>query len=525
MILLVPEASLSIDTMGTQAASKKSAPARSWWGLVATLGPVLIVAMDGSILFLAMPSINEAIQPTTDQSLWILDIYGFTVGSLLITFGNLGDRFGRKKLLMIGAATFGVGSALVAFASAPETLIAARALMGLGGATLLPSCLAVISELFENPAQRSQAIGIFAATFAAGFVIGPIVCGILLNHFWWGSVFLVNLPIIVLFLVFAPILLREVHGARPGKIDLLSVILSATGLLVAIYGVKHVATYGMSLLAGGLIALGVGVLTVFALRQRKLETPLLDIALFRRHVFAVAILTGLLSLFVWSAAAYLSMTYLQSVLGYSVLHAALLAIPGAVVLTLSCVLTPLLVERIGARAALIVCNFSIAAGMALLVLTSESTGAAFYIASTMVSGIGFGISFSLVADTAVGAVPESRAGAASAIAETSNEIGNALGIALLGSLLTVVFRANYPGDETGIAEVIDARGTASVAFELARTSFLSGFHVVAIVAALICAGLGILAIRWIPKALVAPSVAENESCPTSPNASPPPPGF
>ena len=154
--------------------------------------------MDGSILFLAMPSINEAIQPTTDQSLWILDIYGFTVGSLLITFGNLGDRFGRKKLLMIGAATFGVGSALVAFASAPETLIAARALMGLGGATLLPSCLAVISELFENPAQRSQAIGIFAATFAAGFVIGPIVCGILLNHFWWGSVFLVNLPIIPL---------------------------------------------------------------------------------------------------------------------------------------------------------------------------------------------------------------------------------------------------------------------------------------------------------------------------------------
>ena len=319
---------------------------------MATLCPVLVVAMDGSILFLAMPSINEAIRPTTDQSLWILDIYGFAVGSLLITFGNLGDRFGRKNLLMLGAMTFGIGSLCAAFSPMPELLIASRALMGLGGATLLPSCLAVISELFENPVQRARAIGIFAATFAAGFVIGPIVGGILLKHFSWGSVFLINIPVIALFLIMAPVLLREVHGARPGKIDLLSVASSAVGLLIAIYGIKHAATYGTDLLSGALIIAGIGVLTFFVLRQKHLETPLMDIALFKSHVFAVAILTGLLSLFVWSAAAYLSMTYLQSVLGYSVMDAALLAIPGAVILTLSSVLTPRFVEKVGPRAAL-----------------------------------------------------------------------------------------------------------------------------------------------------------------------------
>ncbi|KZE91725.1 MULTISPECIES: MFS transporter [Micrococcales] len=466
--------------------------------------------MDGSILFLAMPSINEAIQPTTDQSLWILDIYGFAVGSLLITFGNLGDRFGRKKLLMIGAVIFGIGSLCGAFSPTPELLIASRALMGLGGATLLPSCLAVISELFENPVQRARAIGIFAATFAAGFVIGPIVGGILLNHFWWGSVFLINIPVIALFLIMAPVLLREVHGTRPGKIDLLSVASSAVGLLIAIYGVKHAATYGIDLLSGALILAGIGVLTFFVLRQKRLEIPLLDIALFKSHVFAVAILTGLLSLFVWSAAAYLSMTYLQSVLGYSVLNAALLAIPGAVVLTLSSVLAPRLVEKVGPRAALIICHFSMAAGMGLLILTNDSTGAVFYIASTVVAGIGFGISFSLVADTAVGAVPESRAGAAGAIAETSNEIGNALGIALLGSLLTVVFRATYPGEETGIAEVVDGAGTATAMYETAQTAFLNGFHAVAATAAVICAALGILAIRWIPKSTALPSAYGDE---------------
>ncbi|GAA1855542.1 MFS transporter [Myceligenerans crystallogenes] len=477
-----------------------AAPRRSWIGLLVTLGPVLLVAMDGSVLFLAMPSINEAIAPTTDQSLWILDIYGFVVGSLLITFGNVGDRFGRLRLLLVGASVFGAGSLAGAFAPSPEILIACRALMALGGATLLPSALAVISELFENPVQRARAIGIFAATFAAGFVIGPIVGGLLLSSFWWGSVFLINLPVVVVFLCTAPVLLREVRGTRPGKIDLASVVLSAGGLLLAIYGIKHVATYGIDLTHALIMVAGGGLLTAFVMRQTRIPNPLLQTVLFRERVFSVAILTGLLSLFVWSAAAYLSMTYLQSVLGYSVLASALYAVPGAVVLTLSSVFTPRLVERTGPRTALILCHLSMAGGVLLLLLTGAESGVAAYIASTVVASLGFGISFSLVADTAVGAVPESRAGAAGAIAETSNEIGNALGIALLGSLLTVVFRLTFPGDSTGIAEFIDEHGTGDPLFAEAQAAFLTGYHAVAVVAAATCLGLAVLAIRWIPRA-------------------------
>lgn len=455
--------------------------------------------MDGSILFLAMPSINESIAPTTDQSLWILDVYGFVVGSLLVAFGNLGDRFGRKKLLLAGAAVFGASSVCGAFAPSPGFLISARTLMGLGGATLLPSCLAVISELFPDAAQRARAIGIFAATFAAGFVIGPIIGGIMLDRFWWGAVFLINAPVIAAFLCLAPILLKEVRGSRPGRIDIPSVALSAGGIFLFVYGVQSAAAQGMGRLNASLIFAGSAVLVVFIRRQARLETPLLDVALFKGRVFTVAILTGLFSLLVWSAIAYLSMTYLQSVLGYTVLHAALLAVPGAVVLILSCVLTPVLVERTGARATLILCHSSVAAGMLPLILTGKTTGPMLYVASTMITGVGFGISFSLVADTAVGAVPEARAGAAGAIAETSNEVGNALGIALLGSLMTVVFRASYPGPETGIGEVIDGPGIGSTAFESARSAFLDGFHVVAAVAALICIALGVLAARWIPR--------------------------
>ena len=278
----------------------------------------------------------------------------------------------------------------------------------------------VISELFPDAAQRARAIGIFAATFAAGFVIGPIIGGIMLDRFWWGAVFLINAPVIAAFLRLAPILLKEVRGSRPGRIDIPSVALSAGGIFLFVYGVQRAAAQGMGRLNASLIFAGLAVLVVFIRRQVRLETPLLDVALFKGRVFTVAILTGLFSLLVWSAIAYLSMTYLQSVLGYTVLHAALLAVPGAVVLTLSCVLTPVLVERTGARAALILCHSSVAAGMLPLILTDETTGPMLYVASTMITGVGFGISFSLVADTAVGAVPESRAGAAGAI-----EIGRA----------------------------------------------------------------------------------------------------
>ena len=488
---------------------------RAWLGLSVILGPVLLVAMDGSILFLAMPRINQALTPTADQALWILDIYGFAVGSLLIAFGNIGDRYGRLRLLMIGATIFGIGSAAAAFAPSPELLIVARALMGIAGATLLPSALAVLSELFADPRRRAQAIGIFAAAFAAGFAIGPVLGGIMLERFWWGSVFLINLPVIAAFLIFAPILLREVRATRPGRVDALSVVTSAAGLLLTIYGLKHAAAEGLSVVAVLVGIAGLMLLVWFARRQRHLEHPLMEFSLFRDRVFAVAIITGLLPLAAWSASAYLAGVYLQSVLGLPVLHAALLALPGAVVLTATCIVTPVVVDRIGMRTALVGCHICIAAGLLLLLPTTSTGGIGWYIASTAIAGVGYGISFAVVADTAVGAVPVDRAGSAGAIAETSNEIGNALGIALLGSLATVVFRLQGPDLAATLDETLQLSDLAPATVENARTAFVSGLHVVVAAAGLLHIALGTLALRWLSRSPAASRSHTNSGTGTS----------
>ncbi|MEV5545282.1 MFS transporter [Streptomyces sp. NPDC052309] len=484
---------------GTRAASGGRPGPRSWLGLIVVLGPVLLVSMDGSILFLAMPRVSQALTPTADQALWILDGYGFAVGSLLIAFGNIGDRYGRLRLLTAGAAVFGLASAAAAFAPTPGLLIAFRVLMGIAGATLLPSALAVLSELFPQPRRRARAIGIFAAAFAAGFAVGPVLGGLLLERFWWGSVFLVNLPVIALFLVFAPVLLGEVRSARPGRVDVPSVVSSAAGLLLAIYGLKHLAADGVAappvvaMLAGGAL------LAWFAARQRGLDHPLIDFSLFRDRVFTIAVITGLLPLAAWSAAAYLTGIHLQSVLGLDVLDAALLALPGAAVLTVTSVVVPGFVDRLGKRAVLVTGHFAIAAGLLALLATTAGGGIGWYVASTAVAGIGYGISFAVVADTAVGAVPAERAGAAGAIAETSNEIGNALGIALLGSLAALVFRLQGPGLAPTLDETLQLPGLGVAAAADAKTAFVTGLHIVAVTASALHAALGAAALRLLPK--------------------------
>lgn len=477
---------------------------RAWLGLAVILGPVLLVAMDNSILYLAMPRITDALAPTADQSLWILDIYGFAVGSLLVAFGALGDRYGRLRLLLIGTLFFGLASAGAALSPSAELLIAFRALMGIAGATLLPSALAVLSELFPDPRRRAQAIGIFASAFAAGFAVGPVVGGQLLTHFWWGSVFLVNLPVVALFLVLAPVLLGEVKAARPGRVDALSVVLSVVGLLLAVYAVKSTAAEGADPATIVLGAVGAAVLVLFARRQRRLEYPLIDSGLFGDRVFTIAIVTGLLPLAAWSATAYLSGVYLQTVLDMSVLRTALLAVPGALVLTVTCIVTPMVVGRVGTRAGLVACHFAITAGLSLFLMTGVTGGAGWYVAATAVAGLGYGISFAVVADVAVAAVPAERAGSAAAMAETSNEIGNALGIALLGSLAALVFRLLGPDVAPTLNETAELPGVGAAALAEAESAFMAGLHAVVAVAGLLHAGLGVLALRWLPKEEPAP---------------------
>lgn len=473
----------------------------SWLGLLTVLSLVLLVAMDGSVLYLAIPRVTAALKPTADQTLWILDIYGFLVSALLIAFGTIGDRHGRLKLIMIGANVFGLGSLGAAFSETPAALITCRALMGLGGATLLPSGLAIVSALFPDPRERAQAIGLFAATFAAGFAIGPVLGGLLLQSFAWGVVFLINVPVVVVFLVAAPVFLREVRDAGSGRIDLASLLLSFLGLLLTVWSVKTAAADGFGsrqALVGGL---GLGALALFIDRQRRIDDPLLDLNLFRDPVFTIAILTGLLSLVVWSATGSLSGIYLQAVLDHPVLAAALLTLPGAITLTVTCIGTSRIVERVGRKAALVATHALIGTGVLLLLLTTVETGGPALIASTIVAGLGYGLSFSLVAEIAVSAVPAERAGAAGSIAETSNELGNALGISLLGSVSALCFRLFGPGLAGTLNETLAHPGLPPEAALQAKQAFVTGLHAVAGLAGASTLLVAVAAGLWLPRKL------------------------
>lgn len=479
-------------------ASPLLADRRAWLGLLLVLGPALVISMDGSILYLVMPTLTNDLAPTAGQALWILDSYGFAVGALLIAFGNLGDRYGRRRLILLGAFVFGIGSAGAAFSPTPELLIGFRVLMGIGGATLLPSGLAVLSELFVNKRQRSTAIGIYAATFAAGFAVGPVIGGVLLSFFDWGSVFLINVPVVVLVLVFAPIVLRRGAPRRTGRIDLLSIILSASGLLAVVYAVKTLATSGPTWVGGAIGVVGAAIIYGFLRRQKRIEHPLVELGLFTSPVFAIAIATGLLTLVAWSATAYLGGMYLQSVLGLPVLTAALLALPGALILMVVCVLTPRLTARIGARATLALCHFTMAGGLALLLATTTTQGTAWYLVATSVASVGFGISFTIVSDTAVSAVPSDRAGSAAAIAEMSNELGNALGVAVLGSAAAFSFRLFGPDVAPTLVETLEVAVQAAV-IEQAKGAFVSGLHIAVAIAVVLCAALGVASLRSVPQ--------------------------
>ncbi|WP_327151299.1 MFS transporter [Nocardia sp. NBC_01329] len=463
---------------------------RAWFGLAVLLLPVLLVSMDMSVLFLALPTLTDDLDPTAAQQLWILDIYGFLIAGLLITMGNLGDRIGRRTILVAGATVFGIASALAAFAPSAEVLIAARALMGLGGATLLPSSLALISNLFPDRRQRSTAIGVWTAFFAGGSAVGPIIGGVLLHHFWWGSVFLINVPVLLVLLVFAPLLLPEHRATALGPLDLPSVILSIGGILPAVYAVKRIAESGPDIEALGGALVGVAVLVLFVRRQRRLADPLVDLALFARARFSVAIGSSTAAMMSLAGLSYLSSIWLQSVTGRDPLQAAVLGIPMAVTVFIFAVNGAAVGRVLGVRWAFVVALVLAAAGNLLVLGIGADGGTGWYVAGSAIAGIGYGIVFTLVSEVAVASVPPERAGSAVGISETSFELGNALGLALLGSLAALVFRSGGDFAPT-LGETVHHYASDSGLLVAARESFVNGAH------ASIAAGAGVLLLMGI----------------------------
>lgn len=471
---------------------------RAWLGLVVLVLPVLLVSMDVSVLFLALPTLTVDLDPSASEQLWILDIYGFLIAGLLITMGNLGDRIGRRRILLAGATVFGIASAMAAFAPSAGVLIAARALMGIGGATLLPSSLSLISTLFADAKQRATAIGVWTAFFAGGSAVGPIIGGVLLHHFWWGSVFLINVPVLLILLALAPVLLPEHRASSLGPLDLPSVALSIGGILPLVYAVKHAAEHGPDAEAAVIGLIGAVVLTLFVRRQRHLAEPLLDLGLFGRGQFSVAIGSSLAGMMSLAAMSYLASIYLQSVTGRDPLVAALLGIPMAIAVFIFSMTGATVGHRFGVRITFAAALIAAALGNLMLLGVGVDGGLAWYIAGSAIAGIGYGITFTLVSEVAVSSVPPERAGSAVGISETSFELGNALGLALLGSLAAVVFRSGGNFEST-LGETLARDGDQPAIVEAARESFVDGMHAATTVGALILVAMAIIVLVATPK--------------------------
>ncbi|MEU2868042.1 MFS transporter [Streptomyces olivoreticuli] len=427
------------DTPQPAAAPEAPRPGR-WLALAVLVLAVLLVAVDATVLGLATPFLSEDLRPSGTQLLWIGDIYSFVIAGLLVSMGSLGDRVGRKKLLLMGAVAFGGVSVLNAYATTPEMMIAARALLGVAGATLMPSTLALIRNLFHDPKERSFAIGIWGAMASAGAAVGPVVGGFLLENFWWGSVFLINLPVMAVLVLVGLKLLPESKDPSPGPWDLLSVGLSMVGIVAVVYAVKESAAYGFRwyyLLAG---VAGLLVMVWFVRRQLKLPKPLLDMHLFHHRGFSGAVLADLLTILGLSGLVFFLSQFLQLVQGRNPLQAGLAELPAAVGAVTAGLLAGRAARRWSVRS--VVAGGLAAIGVALAVLTTLHAGTAYPVmgAVLLVVGVGAGFSFTVTADVILSSVPKEQAGAASAVSETAYELGAALGIALLGSIVTGFYR-------------------------------------------------------------------------------------
>ncbi|MPY61124.1 MFS transporter [Streptomyces spongiae] len=430
-----------------------------WLALGVLVLAVLLVAVDATVLGLATPYISEDLKPSGTQLLWIGDVYSFVIAGLLVSMGSLGDRVGRKKLLLIGATAFGAISVLNAYAATPELLILARALLGVAGATLMPATLALIRNLFHDPRERSLAIGIWGATASAGTAVGPVAGGFLLEHFWWGSVFLINLPVMAVLVVVGIKLLPESRNPAPGPWDLTSVTLSLVGVIGVVYAVKELATHGLSLDALGAAALGAGALHWFVRRQLVLPIPLLDMRLFRNRGFSGAVLADLLTILGLSGLVFFLSQYLQLVQGRRPFEAGLAELPAAVGAVAAGLVAGSFARRFSVRS--VVAGGLAAVGLALAALTvvDQSTGYPLIGTALLVVGVGAGFSFTVTADVILSGVPKEQAGAASAVSETAYELGAALGIALLGSIVTGVYRG-FPAPPGTPAEAHESLGGA-----------------------------------------------------------------
>ncbi|MDT9691522.1 MFS transporter [Streptomyces sp. P9(2023)] len=419
---------------------------REWIGLAVLALPTLLLSMDLSVLYLAVPHLSADLRPSGAELLWIMDIYGFLMAGFLVMMGTLGDRIGRRRLLLIGAAAFGAASALAAFSTSSEMLIATRALLGIAGATLAPSTLALLRNMFHDPKQRTAAIGVWTVCFSAGSVLGPLAGGALLAHFWWGSVFLIGIPVMLLLLVAGPILLPEHRNPDAGRADLLSAAMSVVAVLAVIYGMKDIATHGLSLVSVLSIVGGLAVGALFVHRQKRLADPLLDLGLFATPRFGPALSIMGLAVLVMSGTLFFVAQYLQLVRGLSPLRAGLWMMPMALGVVVGAATTAQVIRKV--RQPVVMGGGLLVSCAAFLLLSQMETDSpiGLFVAGVFLMSFGVAPVMILGIELAVGSAPPERAGAASSVAETIQEFALGLGVAAIGSIGTAVYRGQVDGE-------------------------------------------------------------------------------
>lgn len=488
------------------AGSPPLGPPGRWRALMIISAALLIVIIDVTVLHIAAPMMAEDLDPSANQYLWIIDMYPLVAAPLLLAAATLGDRFGRKRVLIIGLVIFTAASAVAAFSVTPGMLIAARGLQGLGGALVMPNTMSIIRALFPDRRERVKAIGIWSAVLAGGGAAGPLVGGFLVEHFWWGAVFLINVPVLAVVLPLAIRGLPEVRHSNPPPWDTASVITATAGVLLLAFGIKEGARHGMlePLAVGSLIG-SVGLLAFFTRRQLNRPRPLLDVRLFRSPVFSVAVVSVLLVLMAWVGLELFLAQYLQFVLGLSPQEASLWMLPALVAMfAVSLVVSPLL-HFLGSRISL-AGGFGVCA-LALVPYFALGPEPRFLLFAVPLVVLGIAVQVASVAanDTLLSSVSSDDAGQVASIEATSYDLGGGVGVAVLGSVGTAIYTHSFiapPG--LTAAQTADAREAATSAFALAkelpgpvgdalfvatRDAWMTGFSVVlALAIAAIAAG-------------------------------------
>ncbi|WP_371855192.1 MFS transporter [Actinomyces wuliandei] len=505
------------ETLALSSAARTAPARRDWYALAVLTLAVTLLSIDSTVLSLAVPSMSADLSPTASQLLWIGDIYSFVLAGLLVTMGNLADRVGRRRLLLVGTVGFGASSVLAAFAPSAGALIAARALLGLSGATIMPSTLSLVRTIFSDPRARATAIAIWSAGASGGMALGPVVGGLLLERFWWGSVFLINVPVMVLVVVAGLRLLPESRNAQGDPVDLPSAALSVMAVVPVVYGVKSLAHDGPTLLAALALVAGLGAGWLFLRRQATLTTPLIDVSLFRRPAFTWAVLAIVMTNFALVGLLYFFSQYLQLVRGLSSFYAGLAQMPAFLAAVVVVVVVAWVLRRLGYGHALGGGLLVASVGL-LLVAVAESYGGGVGLAliclGLLILGGGVGLAFTVSTGAVLGTVPAQRAGAASAVSETGLELGAALGIAVLGTVQDVGYRLYLGAVAHSVpAEVAQAArqslptlsGVADTSspdqaalLDQAQVAFTHAMQTTAVIAAVVLVLAGVMAARRVP---------------------------